>query len=176
MKKPDPVIADLLQKVDTAGSTISRQIAFTKSYQELGVQAPGWQRIQDIMAQQKAEGISLSCTCDAEIFADPMLERVFYNLVDNAVRHGETVTGITVSCRQGPDDLVIVVLDNGIGVPADLKETIFEKGYGKHTGFGLFLAREILAITGITIKETGTHGKGARFEITVPKSMYRSGS
>jgi signal transduction histidine kinase len=58
-------------------------------------------------------------------------------------------------------------------VPLDLKEKIFDKGYGKHTGFGLFLAREILAITGITIHETGLYGKGARFEIKVPKGKYR---
>jgi len=50
---------------------------------------------------------------------------------------------------------------------------IFEQGFGKHTGLGLFLSREILAITGSTIIENGTPGKGARFEITVPKGMYR---
>jgi signal transduction histidine kinase len=43
----------------------------------------------------------------------------------------------------------------------------------KNTGLGLFLSREILAITGITITENGTPGKGARFEITVPEGMYR---
>jgi PAS domain S-box-containing protein len=173
MKKPDPVISDLLEKIDTAVSAIARQIEFTKAYQELGMQTPGWQRIRDIVAQQKTEGISLSCTCDAEVFADPMLERVFYNLIDNAVRHGETVTAITVSCRPDPDGLVIVVGDNGVGVPHTLKDTIFEKGYGKNTGFGLFLAREVLAITGIIIIETGTYRKGAQFEIIVPKGTYR---
>jgi PAS domain S-box-containing protein len=173
MKKPDPVISDILEKIDAAVSAIARQIEFTKAYQELGMQTPGWQRIRDIVAQQKTEGISLSCTCNAEVFADPMLERVFYNLIDNAVRHGETVTAITVSCRPDPDGLVIIVSDNGVGVPHNLKDTIFEKGYGKNTGFGLFLAREILAITGIIIIETGTYRKGAQFEIVVPKGTYR---
>ena len=95
------------------------------------------------------------------------------SVVENAARHGDRVTTIAVSCKPDPDGLVITVEDNGVGVPLDLKEKIFEKDYGKHTGFGLFLAREILAITGITIHETGTHGKGARFEIIVPKGMYR---
>jgi signal transduction histidine kinase len=54
-----------------------------------------------------------------------------------------------------------------------VKEKIFERGFGKNTGLGLFLAREILVITGITITENGTPGKGARFEITVPKGMWR---
>jgi PAS domain S-box-containing protein len=173
MKKPNPEITGLLEKIDAAVLAIARQIEFTRAYQELGMHAPDWQRIRDIVAQQKEEGISLSCTCDAEIYADPMLERVFFNLIDNAARHGEKVTTITVSCRPDPDGLVIVVRDDGLGVPNTLKEKIFEKGYGKHTGFGLFLAREILAITGIIILETGTPGKGAQFEIIVPKGMYR---
>ena len=52
------------------------------------------------------------------------------------------------------------------------KEKIFDRGFGKNTGLGLTLSREILGITGITIKETGEHGIGARFEITVPKGMF----
>ncbi len=76
-------------------------------------------------------------------------------------------------CKPGPEGLVITVEDNGTGVPMNLKEKIFEKGFGKQTGFGLFLAREILAITGIHMHETGVHGKGARFEITVPEGETR---
>ncbi|MDD1693121.1 MAG: PAS domain S-box protein [Methanoregula sp.] len=174
MKKPDPIIVELLEKIDTTVSTIARQIAFTREYQELGMHAPVWYRIREIVARQKTDGISLSCTCDAEIFADPMLEKVFFNLIDNASRHGVRVTTIAVSCRPVPDGLVIIVEDNGIGVAPEEKEKIFEKGFGKNTGFGLFLAREILAITGISIHETGTHEKGARFEITVPKEGYRN--
>jgi PAS domain S-box-containing protein len=174
MKKPDPVIVDLLAKIDATGAVIARHIAFTREYQELGMHAPGWHRISDLIAHQKPHGITLLCTCDAEVFADPMLEKVFINLVDNAARHGERVTTITVSCYPTPEGMVISVEDNGIGVPLDKKEKIFEKGYGKHTGFGLFLAREILGITSFTIHETGMHGKSARFEIKVPKGKSRS--
>ena len=59
------------------------------------------------------------------------------------------------------------------GIAAEEKEKIFERGFGKNTGFGLFLVREILSISGITIRETGTEGEGARFEISVPKGSYR---
>jgi PAS domain S-box-containing protein len=173
MKQPDPVIVDLLAKIDATGAVIERHIAFTREYQELGMHAPGWHRISTMVAHQKTHGINLSCTCKAEVFSDPMIEKVFINLVDNAARHGEHVSTIAVSCKAGPDGLVITVEDNGIGVPLDKKEKIFEKGYGRHTGFGLFLAREILGITGITIHETGIYGKSARFEIHIPKGKYR---
>ena len=173
MEQPDPVVADLLSKIEAAGSIISRVIEFTRSYQELGMHAPGWYRVSEMVSRHKPENIQISCTCDAEVFADPMLEKVFFNLIDNSIRHGERVTVIRIRCEQEMDGLTITVEDDGTGVPPDCKEKIFLKGYGKNTGFGLFLAREILAITSITIRETGEPGKGAVFTITVPKGSYR---
>jgi len=58
---------------------------------------------------------------------------------------------------------VIVCEDDNVGVPAEEKEKIFERGFGKKTGMGLFLVREITDSTEITIHETGVPGKGARF-------------
>ncbi len=173
MKNQDPAITEVLGKIDAAGSAIARQIAFTKEYQDLGMHAPAWYRVSELVAKVKPAGIKVACTCDAEVYADPMLEKVFFNLFENAVRHGGHVTEIAVSCEQGERGLVIAVEDNGIGVPQDEKERIFEKGVGKNTGYGLFLAKEILSITGITIRETGVPGRGARFEITVPDDAYR---
>jgi PAS domain S-box-containing protein len=174
MSHPDPVVADFLSKIDAAGSTIALQIEFTKTYQELGMHVPGWYRISEMVSQPKPENLTISCTCNAEIFADPMLGKVFFNLIDNSVRHGERVTEIRIGCEEDQEGLSITVEDNGTGISPDKKEKIFEKGYGKNTGFGLFLAREILAITGITIREAGKPGKGAMFVITVPKGSYRA--
>jgi len=112
-----------------------------------------------------------------EVFTDPMLEKVFFNLFDNAVRHGEHVTEISVTCREEDDGrgMVITVEDNGVGIPAEMKEKIFERGVGFNTGYGLFLTHEVLAITGMSIQETGEEGKGARFEIIVPPAGWRGG-
>jgi signal transduction histidine kinase len=63
--------------------------------------------------------------------------------------------------------------DDGVGVPDAEKKRIFERGFGKNTGLGLFLAREILDLTGISIRETGTFGSGARFEMIVPFGSFR---
>ena len=46
---------------------------------------------------------------------------------------------------------------------------------GKNTGYGLFLTREILGITGLSIEENGEPGQGCRFEILVPHGAYRFG-
>jgi PAS domain S-box-containing protein len=174
VKNPDPVIGDFLQKIDMITATIGRQIEFSKTYQELGVHAPGWFGLDGIFAKTKPKDILFSSSCaGVEVYADPMLEKVFVNLFGNSVMHGERVSRITVSCEPSGEDLLIAVEDNGVGIPLDIKQKIFKKGFGKNTGFGLFLAREILAITGILIHETGTQGHGARFEIIVPKGGFR---
>jgi PAS domain S-box-containing protein len=174
MTKPDPAINDFLTKIETSAKVIQRQIEFTRAYQELGVSAPTWQRIGDLVTGAMQKAIPVTCTCPGyEVYADPMLLKVFFNLFDNAIRHGEHATAITVRCEIVSGELVIFVEDNGVGIPLDAKAKLFRKGYGKNTGFGLFLAREILAITGISIHETGFYGKGARFEIAVPKGIFR---
>ena len=67
----------------------------------------------------------------------------------------------------------IVVEDDGSGVLEEDKKKLFTRGFGKNTGLGLFLSREILSITGIGITETGQPGVGARFELSVPSGMFR---
>jgi signal transduction histidine kinase len=111
---------------------------------------------------------------DPEVYADPLFEKVFYNLIDNALRYGgDQMKTIRVSSQESDTSLTIVCEDDGVGITDEDKKKLFRKGFGKHTGLGLFLSREILAITGITITENGVPGKGARFEMTVPKGGYR---
>lgn len=100
-----------------------------------------------------------------EVYAAPLLENVFYNLVDNALRYGKKITTIWFSVKDGGGEAVIICGDDGIGVPPGEKERIFERGFGKHTGISFFLSHEILRITGISVRETGEHGRGAQFEI-----------
>jgi len=170
----DPDISSLLAKIDQAGAAIARHVEFTRTYQEIGMHAPEWFLLDALAERLKPDGVSLSGTCrTVAIFADPMLEKVFQNLFDNALRHGEWVTAITIRCTEGPGGLTVLFEDNGTGIRPEHKEKIFERGFGENTGMGLFLSREILEITGITIAETGTSGEGARFELHVPCGKYR---
>ena len=161
--------------VESATKTIRSQIEFTRIFQDLGAHKPQWQNVHRIMpVAYMPGGIAFRNELeDLEIFGDPLLEKVFFNLLDNSVRHGKAVTSIRVSGIETPEELTIVWEDNGIGIPLDEKNRIFNRGYGKNTGLGLYLAREILALTGITITENGEPGKGARFGISVPSDKYR---
>ncbi len=179
MKTTDPDLLHYIEKEEIAALNIQRQIEFTKNYEEIGVHAPQWQDVAvhiDALRPLVPPGeITLSVRVNGlEVFADPLLEKVFENLIDNSRRHGGQIRHIWVSTLQyGLDYLALVYEDDGIGVHETDKERIFEKGFGKNTGLGLFLTREILSITGLTIKESGVYGKGVRFEILVPKGKYR---
>ena len=80
---------------------------------------------------------------------------------------------ITLTAEVSDGDLVVTWEDDGVGVSGEDKKRLFERGFGKHTGLGLFLSREILGLTGITITENGIPGSGARFVVRVPAGKWR---
>ena len=105
-----------------------------------------------------------------------MLGRVFYNLIDNTIHHGQKATRVRLSVHEQDGDLVLIYQDNGVGVQADQKGTIFEPKAGGDRPHALMMVRDILRITGISIEEKGVPGEGALFEIKVPSSAYRKTS
>ncbi|MFA4859356.1 response regulator [Methanoregula sp.] len=174
----DPEVIRHLDEVDTAGKEIFSHLEMARMYQELGKLSPQWFNLGSLLdvVMIRAEVPELKLlieTNNIEIYADPLCPRVFENLIDNSLRHGNNVSEIRITTRVADNCLVITLEDNGSGILAEDKERIFEQGVGKHTGLGLFLSREILSITDITIRETGSPGSGARFEIAVPRRVYR---
>nr|WP_321353119.1 PAS domain S-box protein [uncultured Methanoregula sp.] len=174
-KESDPEICRYLEKIESATAAIQSQIEFTRMYENLGTHEPQWIDLDTVMPRQYIPPpITLNSDVKGvQVFSDPMLEKVFFNLLDNSIRHGQRVSEIRISARLSDGNLVVVWEDNGVGIAADEKERVFERGYGKNTGLGMFLVREILTLTGITISETGEPGRGARFEILVPKGAFR---
>jgi PAS domain S-box-containing protein len=175
----DTVVQNHLQTMARVSASIERHITFTRDYQTLGVQAPEWQDVGACVIRATA-GLSMRnirVTTDlheVKVLADPLFEKIFYNLIDNALRYGgDSMKQIRISTAETAEGLTIIVEDDGEGIALEDKVHLFTKGFGKNTGLGLFLSREILGITGMNIRETGTPGKGARFEITVPKGAYR---
>jgi signal transduction histidine kinase len=172
--------SDLVQscifKSKDAAKRIERIISFTKDYQDFGSGFLIWlsvrEMIQSVLVDlpPRIEGVN-HIPENLELFIDPLLKKVFSTLIDNAIRHGGTITQITFSIQEERNHLTIIIEDDGIGIPPDQKERIFERGYGLNTGLGLYLSREICAITGIEIVENGDIG--ARFEMIIPKGSYR---
>jgi PAS domain S-box-containing protein len=171
----NPAILSDIGKIESATKTIRAQIEFSRIYQNLGTLDPQWQDMSRILGKLAVPGeIRMDIHSENfEIYADPMLEKVFHNLFENTLLHAETATAIRIYTRPTPGGLTLFFEDNGVGVPDEEKERIFEGGYGRTPGHGLFLVREILGITGISIRETGTAGKGSRFEILIPEDVIR---
>jgi signal transduction histidine kinase len=110
---------------------------------------------------------------DLEIYCDPVIEKVFSHLIDNTRRHGEKATEIHISCDETADGLLLIYQDDGVGIPRERKKDLFIRGAGPATGFSLFFVHDILEISDMTIRETGEPGTGVRFEISIPKGLYR---
>lgn len=179
-KQSDTLSSEYFKKINSSVQRILSMIQFTREYEEIGGNAPLWHdfcTLIDTAAQQVPSGnlqVKNEVPAGLEVFADPLMTRVFYNLMDNAVRYGGKITTIRFFAANRERELIIVCEDDGAGVPYADKKKIFEQGYGKNAGLGLFLTREILSVTGITITETGEPGKGARFELAIPEGIYRS--
>jgi signal transduction histidine kinase len=172
-------IARYLKKIDEIARMIQKEIAFTRDYQEMGVKSPVWQDLSLCIADAKSQvdmgGVPVTEACTGiDVYVDPLFVKVLINLLDNAVRHGGTrLKTIRFSYRKDGDFLVVTCADDGDGIEESEKTRLFMRGFGKNTGLGLFLASEILQITGLTIRENGVPGTGAQFEITVPPGAFR---
>lgn len=177
-KIADPELLVDIDRSENIAYTIQRQIEFARTYERIGTSPPLWlnvdTQVHALMSSVSQNEITFSISLnDLEIFADPLFEKVFANLINNSLNHGVRVGHISVSYLPFNRDIAIVYEDDGIGIHAVDKVQIFEKGVGKNPGFGLFLSREILSITGLSIKECGVYGKGSRFEIFAPEGKFR---
>lgn len=178
----NPVAKDYTSRMPDLVRGIRQQIEFTREYQDVGKSAPQWQDICEVVERARVQDgrdallVRADACAGIGIFADRMLEYVFYNLIQNALLHGGHASAITFSVNRddGPG-CTLIVEDDGEGILPEDKERIFERGFGRNSGLGLYLAKEILSLTGISIRETGMPGKGARFELLVPPSAFRAG-
>jgi PAS domain S-box-containing protein len=176
-------IIETLEKGIQEIRLIHETIEYSKDYQDMGAKPPTWQNVKMMMlfglSHISIGNIRHSIeTGDLGIFADPLLEKVCQRLFENSVKHGGHVTRIRVWHTVTPNGLTIFFEDDGIGIPQEKKEQIFlrSEDTGRATTRSLIFVREILSITGITIRETGEPGKGVRFEMAVPKGAWRTTS
>ncbi len=166
----------MAEKILAASETINRQITFTRTYENLGAEPAEWQDLRAIMEEVKGEAPpAIACTIAVpaiEVFADRLFSEVFRSLCGNIAAHAAGATKVAVTFEEREGSGVLIIADDGCGIPAAKKEKIFAHNPAK-PGNSLFLAREIAGVTGIRLTETGTEGEGAVFEVAIPKAGYR---
>lgn len=171
-------VATMMSKTEKAAHTIESLLDFSSEFERVGLSEPLWLDVSQLF-REGVRGLDthmLTVDLDLdglEILGESMFSKVFRNLADNTLRHGEKATRISVSHEVRPDGLVIVYEDDGIGIENEARAKLFQRGYGKNTGLGLYLTKEILDSSGMTIRETSVPGRGVRFEILVPSGKFR---
>lgn len=118
---------------------------------------------------------------DLSLVADPLrLEQVLVNLLDNAVRLTAPGTEIVLETKGDDRAIEIRVSDRGVGVPAELREKIFEpyqqaEGRGR-AGLGLAISRRIVTEHGGRLWCEARPGGGATFVCSLPRNLMRAGN
>ena len=167
-----------LEKMAAILRRISGSLKLAQDYQDLGITPPRWQNVQQVflfaISHLDFQEIARNGNLDGvEIYADPLLERAFYSLMESILILGARVTGITLGYKETSTGLLMTIAANGENIPDNEKDLIFERDTGKMSGPGLFLVQQILSITNIAISENGEPGRGIKFNILVPKGGYR---
>ena len=168
-----------IDRIRTLAWNVARQLFLTETYKDLGTFPPVWMSVQQTLEAARLPSddgtIPIRCwTGRLEIYADPLFADVLTHLVENSLRHsGGRVKSIVVTYHETPEGLDLCFRDDGAGIPSGKKQQIFEYDAGGHAGIGLFICRQIVEVTDMTIQETGVEGRGARFVIHVPPGGYR---
>ena len=110
---------------------------------------------------------------DVEVLANDLLGSVFRNLVRNAVQHNDNdVPKVVVSAQAGEEMVTVRVADNGPGIGAELKDTLFgkeAKGLDSDgTGIGLYLVEKLVTSYGGTISIEENSPTGTVFIVELP--------
>jgi PAS domain S-box-containing protein len=174
----DEKVRRYLEKAILAARSIGEQMEFIREYQGLGVSEPEWFDMDRLASRAISKtdigGIGISCELGGlSVFADPMIEKVFGNLVENSLKHGIKTSHITISYLKCDDWVEIYFRDDGNGISQDMKQQLFDRNFKHRIGHGMNFIREVLRITGLEIDEIGQPGKGAVFRIKVPAGTYR---
>jgi PAS domain S-box-containing protein len=157
---------------------IHEHLQHTKEYQEMGRQPLQWVNIPNtlrrVLSMTQKGDVSISSDIgNFELFCDPVIEKVFSHLLEYTLSRGGNVTKVRITTKETPAGLLLVYEDNGNGIPAEEKTSIFVRDVAKTTGFGLYFIHDILELSEMQIRETGEPGAGTRFEITAPPGSYR---
>jgi len=177
MKFNDPEVLSFISSLQDSANGIQRQIEISREFRDIGTTPPAWIPVQEA-CHEAAERVDFkrltfhAWTARLEVFADPHIPTVFFHLFENSNKEGTGADRVIVTYQIRPDCCAIIVEDNGNGIPDIQKDQLFSR-WNKTYGCGLFLAREILTLTGVTVRETGIMGKGSRFEILIPPKGYR---
>jgi PAS domain S-box-containing protein len=173
----NPQLLQYLNNIDSELRAAHRLFELSSLYENIGVEQQHEIDVENCFAEavKLVPNLKINVvnnTHGLKVTADSLLKQVFYNFIDNSLRHGEKVTEVSLSYHVKAGETLLVYSDDGMGVSEVNKPRLFTEGFttAKGTGLGLAMIRKILQTYGWTIRETGVYGKGVKFEITIPNT------
>ena len=135
---------------------------------------------EGVCTQKKISIELLFATKYLRVTADQRkIEQVLYNLLDNAIKFSDTNSIVTIETTERGEKVYTSVKDNGIGIPRNSLNKIWERFYKtdlsrgkdkKGTGLGLSIVKEVIQAHGENINVISTEGVGTEFIFSLPKS------
>jgi len=172
----NPELSKFLNEIDNAADASNKLFEFSSTYEKIGAEArtkinlgeyfnqastllPDLQRIKLI---NKCQGLS--------VLADSLIRQLFYNLLDNSLKHGKKVTEIRLYFIESGEGAKVFYEDNGAGIPQINRVKLFTEGFttGNGSGLGLLLIKKMVEAYGWSITEEGEPEKGVKFVISIP--------
>ena len=166
-----------LKEMESCSEQILRILEFSRVYEQLGAEELKYVNVEKcvndaVMLATNLKNVQVANDCRGlSLLADSLLTQVFHNLIDNSRKYGERISQIRIHYEiVDKDELKLIYEDNGAGVPDSMRANLFKEGYGRGTGYGLYLIRKICEAYGWTIQETGREGLGAQFTMAIPRT------
>ncbi len=129
-------------------------------------------------SQRHQVGITFMCTVDKPIMSDEiLLTEIVSNLVSNALKYTKPDGKVSLEAMVKDKNLVVVVSDNGIGIPEEQQKSMFKKFFRAKnalsftpdgSGIGLYMVRSFAEMLGGTIDLESKENVGSRFTLTLP--------
>ena len=132
--------------------------------------------------EKKNATVSISSEGDSSLEGDRLhLVSVIFNLLDNALKYSYDNPHINITTIDGGNKLSLIVTDDGIGIPQEYREKVFEKFFrvptgnlhnAKGYGLGLSYVAQVVKKHNGSIKVEPLEGGGSKFVIVIPKHQY----
>lgn len=184
------VLENLLEEANRLSSLADRLLFLSR--QDAGLQPKGQEVVQmdlllqqvignmELVAHETKVALTLERNDRCDVIGDQgQLRRVFYNLLDNAIKYSDHPGKVSVASHAEDGALSVVVTDTGIGIPAEHLPRIFDRFYrvdparsgeANGAGLGLAICQSVIRGMGGTIRVESVVGQGTTFTVTFPRN------
>ena len=152
-------------------------IQSSPEFEELDVYAIAQNCVQMLQVNANNHGVTISISGSSQLIKanKQMIEELVYNLCDNAIRYNKKNGKVEVAVARTKEGVVLSVQDNGIGIPKEHQERIFERFYRVDksrsketggTGLGLAIVKHIAQVHGALLEVISEVDQGTKIMVT----------